>query len=171
LVSAKGIAIMAAIVAGVGGASAVIWLGPQGGEPGGTNIVPDVNSGNINRFSSSDVLSSIYARQQNLATEMELQYEDWKAGDIDSDTLVSDIDDARSEAEEMRDALASASPPQEWQASYDLYGDALDSFLLYLDEMEGIVEAGDRDPDEEALLLYKQDSDDLVEQAIAAIPA
>lgn len=171
LASKKGIAIMAAIAAGVVGASMVIWFVPQGGRPGGANLTPEITPFNVNRFSSADVLSFIYTRQQNLATEIELEYEDWKAGDLDPGNLLGDIDDARADVDEMRAVLDNANTPPEWQASYDLYGSALDSFLLYLDEIESIVDAGDRNPDEGTLLLNKQDSDDFVDRAIAAIPA
>ncbi|HEX9678041.1 hypothetical protein [Nitrososphaera sp.] len=169
MASAKGIAITAAIVVGVIGASMLVWFGPQG-EPNAANSGRDVTADNINSFRNDEAFGSIYTRHQNLGAEVEFEYDKWKAGDVDSSQMLRTVADAKADVAEMIGALAAARPPEEWQASFGHYGGALDSYSSYLDEMDMIVRASDRNPDEANLDTYRQNSEEQVELAASAIP-
>jgi hypothetical protein len=169
LASAKGIAITAAIIAGVVGASMFVWFGPQG-EPNGTGFGRDVTASNINSFRSDEAFGSIYARHQSVASDVNFDYDRWKRGDIDSSQMLATLSNAKATSTEMRNAFQAARPPEVWQPSFDHYAAALDSFSSYLEEMERIVRAGDTNPDETALNDYRQDSENHIELSVQAIP-
>jgi hypothetical protein len=169
LASAKGVAITAVIVAGVVGASLLVWFGPQG-QPGGTSFGQDVTADNIDSFRSDEAFGSIYTRHQTLADDVDFNYDRWKRDDIDSSRMLRAISGAKAESAEMRGAFEAATPPQEWQSSFGHYAEALRSFSSYLDEMERIVRAGEKNPDETALQGYRQESERHIDLATEAIP-
>lgn len=169
MASAKGIAITAAIVVGVVGASMLVWFGPQG-EPDDADFSQDVTADNINSFRSDEAFGSIYSRHQTLADDVNFDYDRWKRGDIDSSRMLRSISEAKTASAQMKGAFEAAVPPEEWQASFDHYAEALRSFLSYLDEMERIVRAGNTNPDESTLQEYKQESDRHVDLAVETLP-
>ena len=169
MASAKGIAITAAIIVGVIGASMLVWFSPQG-EPNTANFGEKVTASNINSFRSEYALSLIYIRHHNLAAEVELDYDKWKEGDIDSSRMLRTVADAKAEIAEMQEAFDAAKTSEEWQESFGHYSTALASYLSYLDEMERIVRAGDRNPDESTLEEHRQDSEEHVDLATTAMP-
>lgn len=168
MASAKGIAITAAIIVGVVGASMLVWFGPQG-EPN-LPAGQEVTAGNINSFRSDEAFGSIYTRHQTLADDVDFDYDRWKGGEVDSSRILRTLSDAKVDTREMRDAFDAATPPEEWQASFGHYEQALASFASYLDEMERLVRAGEKNPDETALQGYMQDSEMHVNLATEAIP-
>lgn len=169
MASAKGIAITAAIIVGVIGASMLVWFGPQG-EPNAANFGRDVTADNVNSFRSDEAFGSIYTRHQNLDAEVGFEYDKWKAGDVDSSRMLRTVADAKADVAEMGGAFNAATPPEEWQTSFGHYSEALVSYSSYLDEMERIVSTGDRNPDEATLQERWQDSEDHVQLATSAIP-
>lgn len=169
MASKKGIAITAAIVVAVVGASMLVWFGPQG-QPNEATFGEDVTERNINGFLPEYALGLIYTKHQNLAAEVELDYDKWKAGDVDSSRMLRTIDDTKPEVAEMKAAFAAARPPDSWKASFDHYAAALASFSSYLDEMERIVRNGDRNADESTLEGHRQDSEEHVELATTSVP-
>ncbi len=169
MASAKGIAITVAIIVGVVGASMLVWFGPQG-EPSPGIVGQDVTADNINSFRSDEAFGSIYSRHQTLADDVNFDYDRWKGEDIDSSRILRTLSDAKVDTREMRDAFEAATPPEEWQASFDHYEQALASFASYLDEMERLVRAGDKNPDESVLQGYRQDSEMDLDLATEAIP-
>ena len=169
MASAKGIAITAAIIAGVVGASMFVWFGPQPGS-NGTNPGREVTADNINSFRSDEAFGSIYSRHQSVASDVSFDYERWKRGDIDSTRMLATISNAKSASSEMRGAFEAASPPETWQASFDHYSAALGGFSGYLNEMERLVRAGDRNPDETTLNEHLQNSENHLELALQSIP-
>ncbi|MEM2139916.1 MAG: hypothetical protein QXJ74_07550 [Nitrososphaera sp.] len=169
MASAKGIAIMAAIVVGVVGASMFIWFGPQG-QPNDASFGEDVTANNINSFLPEYALGLIYTKHHNLDAEVQLDYDKWKGGDLDSSRMLRTIDDAKADVAQMRGAFDAATPPEEWKESFDHYAAALASYSSYLGEMEELVRDGDKNADETALEQYHQESDDHVELATSAFP-
>jgi hypothetical protein len=169
LASRKGIAITAAIVVAVVGASMLVWFGPQG-QPNEATFGEDVTERNINSFFPGYALGVIYTRHQNLAAEVEFDYDKWKGGDIDSSRMLRTVSDAKPKVAEMKAAFAAATPPEQWKASFDHYSAALASYSSYLDEMERIVRNGDRNPDESTLEEHRQDSEEHVELATTSVP-
>lgn len=156
LASKKGIAITAAIAAGIVGASFLIWFLPQNSP--GTTITPTNDYRDI---------SNVYGRHNDLATEVDSEFEKWQAGSVTSESMSAKISSAEGEVADMKRGLADARPPQEWQESYGLYSQALDSYQRYLDAMTAKVQGGDKADIDPAL---KQEWQGLVNQSVEALP-
>jgi hypothetical protein len=161
LASKKGIAITAVIAAAIVGSSFLIWLIPQS-SPGSMIGLPR---------DDNDIISDVYSRHQSLATNSESKFEQWKRGEVTSSDMLSQISLDRSDIQNMRQQLDSASPAQEWQQSYDFYIQTLDSFLIYLDLMQTIIEENDVMPDSNVKLDgLKQEWEGYVNDSINAMP-
>lgn len=154
MTSKKGIALTIGIAAAIIGSSFLIWYIPQ-------SSAPDVPR------TDGEVISDVYSRHNDLASDIDLKFEQWK----DNDSAVSDIStqiaSAKSQIQDLRQRLDSRQPAQEWQESYDIYVQALDAYIAYLDALAQKVADGDRtNPDSS---LY-QNWRDLVDQSVAAMP-
>ena len=161
MASKKGIAITAVIAAAIVGSSFLIWLIPQS-SPGSMIGLPR---------DDNDIISDVYSRHQSLATNSESKFEQWKRGEVTSSDMLSQISLDRSDIQNMRQQLDSASPAQEWQQSYDFYIQTLDSFLIYLDLMQTIIEENDVMPDSNVKLDgLKQEWEGYVNDSINAMP-
>ena len=159
LASKKGIAITAAIVIGIVGASFLIWTIPQSSPD--TVIAPP--------RTDAEILGDIYSRHNNLAADLESKFNDWKQGEVTSESMLAQISLDRSDIQNMRTQLENAQPAQEWQESYDLYVQALDSFLEYVDAMEMRVEdngKSDVDPELDGL---KMKWENYIDESINAV--
>ncbi|MBD0299190.1 MAG: hypothetical protein ICV82_02670 [Nitrososphaera sp.] len=161
MASKKGVAITAVIAAAIVGSSFLIWLIPQS-SPGNMMGLPrDDNS----------IISGVYSQHQSLAVNIESKFEQWKSGEVTSSDMLSQISLDRSDIQNMRQQLDSASPAQEWQQSYDFYIQALDSFLRYLDLMQTIIEENDGMVDSNVRLDdLKQEWEGYVNNSINAVP-
>ena len=161
MASKKGIAITAVIAAAIVGSSFLIWLIPQS-SPGSMIELPR---------DDNEIISDVYSRHQSLATNIESKLEQWNSGEVSSNDILSQISLDRSDIQNMRQQLDSASPAQEWQQSYDFYIQALDSFLRYLDLMQTIIEENDRMVDSNPRLDgLKQEWEGYVDDSINAMP-
>lgn len=165
LASKKGIAITAAIVAAIVGASFLIWLIPQS-SPGNTSIITPPRT-------DIEIISDVFARHNNIATDIDSKFKQWNASsaNVTKQQILDEIGEARVVISELLDRLEGSSPAAEWQRSFDLYGQALDSFLKYLDRMKMAVESDDRSEDSNREIdRLKSESDDYVDDSLAAIP-
>jgi hypothetical protein len=161
LASKKGIAITAAIATAVVASSFLIWIIPQSSPGSMTNVLRDDNG----------IISDIYSRHQSLETNTESKFEQWKNGERTSSDILSEINHARSDIQNMRKQLDDTSPAQEWQQSYDFYVHALDSFLKYLDQMQAIVGENQAMPNSNLKLdVLKQEWQGYVNSSIDAMP-
>jgi hypothetical protein len=161
LASKKGVAITAAIAAAIVGSSFMIWLIPQS-SPGSMIELPR---------DDNEIISDVYSRHQSLATNIQSKFDQWKSGEVTSSDMLSQIDLDRSDIQNMRQQLDSASPAQEWQLSYGFYIQALDSFLKYLDRMQTMIEENDRILDSNIKLDgLRQEWEDYVNDSINAMP-
>jgi len=161
LASKKGIAITAIIAAAIVGSSFLIWIIPQSSPSSITDLPPDDN-GNI---------SDVYSRHQTRATTIESNFEQWKSGEVTAGDMLSQVSRDRSDVQNMRQQLDSASPAQEWQQSYDFYIQALDSFLKYLDTMQTIIVENNVTQDSNLKLdALKQEWQGYVDSSINAMP-
>jgi hypothetical protein len=160
LASKKGIAITAAIAAAIVGSSFMIWLIPQS-SPGSLIEPPRADNG---------IISDVYSRHQSLAAGVESKFEQWKSGKVTSTDMLSQINLDRSDIQNMRKQLDSASPAQGWQGSYDLYIQALDSFSEYLDLMQTRVEIDEKLDSNLKLDELKQKWEGYVDDSINAMP-
>ncbi len=161
MASKKGIAITAAIAAAIVGSSFLIWLIPQS-SPGSMIELPR---------DDNEIISDVYSRHQSLATNIESKFEQWKSGEVSASDIQSQMSLDRSDMQNMRQQLDSASPAQEWQQSFDFYIQALDSFLRYLDLMQTIIEENDGMADSNVRLDgLKQEWEGYVDDSINAMP-
>jgi hypothetical protein len=161
LASKKGIAITAVIAAAIVGSSFLVWLIPQSSPGTMIGLPRDDNA----------IISDVYSQHQSLATNIESKFEQWKSSGVNSSDMLGQISLDRSDIQNMRQRLNSASPAQEWQQSYDLYVQALDSFLKYLDLMQTIIEENDRMLDSNVKLeVLRQEWKGYVDNSINAMP-
>jgi hypothetical protein len=162
LASKKGIAITATIAAAIVGSSFLIWLIPQS-SPGSMVELPR---------DDDEILSDVYSRHQSLATNIQSKFDQWKSGEVvTTSDMLSQISLDRSDIQNMRQQLDSASPAQEWQQSYGFYIQALDSFLKYLDRMQTTIEKNDGMLDSTVKLDgLKQEWEGYVNNSINAMP-
>ncbi|MDQ5863281.1 MAG: hypothetical protein M3263_00200 [Thermoproteota archaeon] len=161
MASKKGIAITAVIAAAIVGSSFLIWIIPQSSPSSMIDLPPDDNG----------IISDVYSRHQILATNIESNFEQWKSGEVTSGDMLSQISRDRSDIQNIRQQLDSASPAQEWQQSYDFYIQALDSFLKYLDTMQTIIVENDAMPDSNLKLdTLKQEWQGHVDSSVNAMP-
>ena len=160
MASKKGVAITAVIAAAIVGSSFLIWLIPQR-SPGSVTQLPRADN---------EIISDVYSRHQSLAAGVESKFEQWKSGNVTSTDMLSQINLDRSEIQNMRKQLDSASPAQEWQGSYDLYIQALDSFSGYLDLMQTRVENDEKLDSNLKLDELKQKWEGYVDDSINAMP-
>jgi hypothetical protein len=162
LASKKGIAITATIAAAIVGSSFLIWLIPQS-SPGSMVELPR---------DDDEILSDVYSRHQSLATNIQSKFDQWKSGEVvTTSDMLSQISLDRSDIQNMRQQLDSASPAQEWQQSYGFYIQALDSFLKYLDRMQTTIEKNDGMLDSTVKLDgLKQEWEGYVDDSINAMP-
>jgi hypothetical protein len=161
LASKKGIAITAVIAAAIVGSSFLIWLIPQS-SPGSMIERPR---------DDNEIISDVYSRHQSLATNIQSKFDQWKSGEVTSSDMLSQISLDRSDIQNMRQQLNSASPAQEWQQSYGFYIQALDSFLKYLDLMQTIIDVNDGMLDSNVKLDgLRQEWEGYVDDSINAMP-
>ena len=161
MASKKGVAITAIIAAAIVGSSFLIWIIPQSSPSSITDLPPDDN-GNI---------SDVYSRHQTRATNIESNFEQWKSREVTAGDMLSQVSRDRSDVQNMRQQLDSASPAQEWQQSYDFYIQALDSFLKYLDTMQTIIVENNVTQDSNLKLdALKQEWQGYVDSSVNAMP-
>lgn len=153
MASKKGIAITAAIVAAIVGASSLVWLIPQS-SPGMT---------------SSEIISDVYARHNDLAANVESRLEQWQAGNVSSQDMLTQISAARADIQEMQKQIRDARPEAEWRQSFNLYTQALETFLEFLGAAETRVNSGDVSDSPEIEDLKKRWRD-YVDQSVEAMP-
>jgi hypothetical protein len=113
----------------------------------------------------------VYSRHQTRATNIESNFEQWKSGEVTAGDMLSQVSRDRSDVQNMRQQLDSASPAQEWQQSYDFYIQALDSFLKYLDTMQTIIVENNVTQDSNLKLdALKQEWQGYVDSSVNAMP-
>ena len=161
MASKKGIAITAAIAAAIVGSSSLIWFIPQSSPGSLIEQQPRADNG---------IISDVYSRHQSLAADIESKFEQWKSGKVTSTDMLSQINLDRSDIQNMRKQLDSASPAQRWQGSYDLYIQALGSFSEYLDLMQTRVEIDEKLDSNLKLDGLKQKWEGYVNDSINAMP-
>lgn len=154
----KGIAITAGIAAAIVGASFLVWVVPQS-SPGTVIGGPRTDV---------EVISDVYSRHLDLASSIESDFARWSNGTLDAQEMLARLDSASTSVQQMkRDVDRQAA--QEWQRSFDLYGQALDIFEDYLSEIRAAVQAGAPGSTQEIDTL-KTEWQDYVEQSVEAMP-
>lgn len=157
MASKKGIVLTAGIAAAIIGSSFLIWYIPQS-NPGTFIDAPRTDS---------EVIGDVYARHNDLATDIDARFEQWKNDEPAAGDMSAHLGSAKSQIEEMQRNLDSRQPAQEWQESYDIYVQALDAYEAYLDTLELKVDGGDRTNPDPTL---RQEWLDLVDESVSAMP-
>ncbi|HEY8140482.1 MAG TPA: hypothetical protein VIE86_05305 [Nitrososphaera sp.] len=160
MASRKGIAITAAIVAAIVGASFLIWFIPQSNP--GSLITPR---------SDSEIISDVYSRHNDLADDIESKVSQWRQGNLTSEEILGQITQARPRVQEMEKQIQDANPAQEWQQSFDLYELALGVFSEYLDAAETLVKTGDTSGSDVNIEELRTECRGYVDQSVQAMPA
>ncbi len=160
MASRKGIAITAAIVAAIVGASFLIWFIPQSNP--GSLITPR---------SDSEIISDVYSRHNDLADDIESKVSQWRQGNLTSEEILGQITQARPRVQEMEKQIQDANPAQEWQQSFDLYELALGVFSEYLDAAETLVKTGDTSGSDVNIEELRTEWRGYVDQSVQAMPA
>jgi hypothetical protein len=140
--SKRGIALTVGILAAIIGSSFLIWYIPQSSP--GTFELPRTDE---------VIISDVYSLTFELANDVDSKFERWKQSQLPTEDMLARITAAGTETTSMKAELDQAKPAQEWQESYDLYVQALDSFQKFLNVMEARVEEDDKgdDPELESL--------------------
>ncbi len=157
LASRKGIALTTGIGAAIVGSSFLIWYIPQS-SPGSLLGPPRADN---------EVIGDVYTRHNDLATGIEIKFDQWKNDYMAAGYMSAQLVSAKSQIEGMRQELTNRHPAQDWQESYNIYMQALDSFTAYLDALKVKVESGDRTDPDPALA---QNWRDLVGKSVDAMP-
>ena len=157
LASRKGIAITAAIAAGIVGGSFLVWYVPQS-SPGITDVP----------HTDAEIASDIYTRHLDLASSIESDFSSWKNGTKSAEEMHRTVDAAIADTQQMQREIQ-RKPAAEWRESYDLYGQALDTFAEYLGKIRLAVEGGDASNQQEIDSL-KTKWQDYVDQSVQAMP-
>lgn len=158
MASKKGIAITAVIVAGIVGASVLVWMMPASGPTRIDAPMTDV-----------EIISDIYSRHIDLAESVQSDFSGWKNGTVSTQQMLSRIDSALADTDQIQRDIQ-RKPAQDWVQSYDLYARSLDSFEEYLKEMQSVVRAADLTSPHEKLDALKKEWQDYVEQSVASMP-
>jgi hypothetical protein len=153
-------AITAAIVAAIVGASFLIWFIPQSNP--GSLIIPRADS---------EIISDVYARHNDLADDIESKVSLWRQSNMTSEEILGQITQARPRVLEMEKQIQDANPAQEWQQSFDLYELALSVFSEYLDAAETLVKSGDTSGSDSDVEELRAEWRGYVDQSVQAMPA
>jgi hypothetical protein len=160
LANKKGIAITAAIAAAIVGSSFLIWVIPQS-RPSSLIQAPRADN---------EIISDVYSRNQDIAAGIQSKFEQWKIGNATSADILDQINIDRANIQNMLNQLDSASPAEAWQRSYDLYIQALNSFLQYLDLMQTRIENHERIDSNLKLEELKQKWEGYINESINVMP-
>ena len=168
MASTKGIAITAAIVIGIIGASVAIWAMPQQ-NPTAVNITDEEGAAADVANLPADNLSFVYKAHADSVTEVDYAFDRWADGEISAGEANAAIDEAAAEVDDLRRRVDTPGVPAEWQESYGLYSQALSKFEEYLNEMKGAIAADNKERSAE-LDALKAEMDSLVEQSVETFP-
>ena len=157
MASKRGIALTVGIGTAIIGSSFLIWYLPQS-SPSAFDL-PRTDEGTI---------SDVYSRNFALSDGVDSKFNQWKLDQLSSEDMLIEITKAHAEVMSLKTELQ-VGPAQEWQESYDLYVQALDSFQGYLDMMEEKVERGDKNNDPELESLKAQWKNH-VDESVNAMP-
>ena len=158
MASKKGVVLTFGVASAIIGSSFLIWYIPQS-SPGAFELP----------HTDEAIISDVYSRNFDLFDDVDSKFKQWKQGQLSSEDMVIRITAAVVETTSIEAELYQTKPAQEWQESYDLYGQALESFQKFLNAMKAKVEGNDKsdNPDLESL---RVEWDNHVEESINAMP-
>lgn len=147
-----------AIAAAIVGSSFLIWLVPRNN---------DIQSPSL--YSYQDVYSSVYAKNNVTATQVDALYQNWSSGKISSGELLTKIDQSLNQTQQLQDDLSQTQPSLQWQQAFSEYRTALDSFTKYLHAIRSVIDSGSRGQDS-TVEMARQEWLQHVDKSVSAIP-
>jgi hypothetical protein len=122
MASKKGIALTAIILAAITGGSFLLWIIPQNVET--TFVVSDYEN----------YLDGVKNIHEVLQESIDLEYQNLQNGKISPQQYITVTEVTSSQVTTQISEFVTSKPPEEWQASYINYMDALKSFNSYIIE-------------------------------------
>ena len=122
MASKKGIAVTAIILAAITGASFLLWAVPQNREA--TFVVTDYEN----------YLDGVKSIHEILEESIEIEYNDLQAGKISPQDYIEITEETSTQVVTQISQFITTKPPEEWEASYINYMEALKSFNSYIVE-------------------------------------
>ena len=122
MASKKGIAITVIILAAITGASFLLWLAPQNYET--TFVISDYE----------DYLNGVKNIHEVLQESIDIEYQNLRNGEITPENYIKITEVTSSQVTAQISEFVTSKPPEEWQASYISYMEAMRKFNSYIGE-------------------------------------
>ena len=133
MVSKKGIIATITILAVITGASFLIWIIPQDYET--TFVISDYGN----------YLDGVKNIQEVLQKSVDIEYQNLRSGEISPGEYITITEVTSSQVTFQISEFVTSKPPEEWQASYISYMDAMKKFNSYIVEtkvLANMIEMG-----------------------------
>jgi len=133
MASKKGIAITVIILAAITGASFLLWLVPQNYET--TFVISDYE----------DYLNGVKNIHEVLQESIDIEYQNLRNGEITPENYIKITEVTSSQVTAQISEFVTSKPPEEWQASYISYMEAMRKFNSYIGEtkvLANMIEKG-----------------------------
>ena len=160
MASRKGIIITAIILAGITGASFLLWMIPQEMET--TFVVTDYG----------DYLDDVKNIHEVLQESIDIEFENLKNGDISPEEYFTITEVTSSQVTAQISEFITSKPPEEWQPSYINYMEGMKKFNSYIGEtkvLAKLIENNGSDEEKIKVLdriqILKNESTELVEKS------
>ena len=148
MVSKKGVLVTVTILAGITGASFLLWLIPQDYEA--TFVVSDYEG----------YLDGVQNIHEVLEESMDIEYQNLRTGKITPQKYIAITEVTSSQVTAQISEFVTSKPPEDWQTSYINYMDAMKKFNSYILEtkvLANLIENGNTE-DEMNETLEKMES-------------
>lgn len=137
MASKKGIAITAIVLAAITGASFLVWFGPVENQT--TFVVSDYGN----------YLDGVKNIHEVLEESIELDYQSLRNGEISPEDYNVVTDVTSSQVTSQISEFVTSKPPEEWQASYISYMEAMKKFNEYIGETKVLASMIENDSSED----------------------
>ncbi len=122
MASKKGIAITVIILAAITGASFLLWIVPQNNET--TFVISDYEN----------YLNGVKNIHEVLQESINIEYQNLRNGEISPENYIKITEVTSSQVTAQISEFVTSKPPEEWQASYISYMEAMRKFNSYIGE-------------------------------------
>jgi len=133
MASKKGIAVTIIILAAITGASFLLWIVPQDNES--TLVISDYGN----------YLEGVKNIHEVLQESVDIEYQNLRNGEISPRDYITITEVTSSQVTAQISEFVTSKPPEEWQASYISYMDAMKKFNSYIVEtkvLANMIEKG-----------------------------
>ncbi len=133
MASKKGIVITVIILAIITGASFLLWIVPQNNET--TFVISDYEN----------YLNGVKKIHEVLQESIDIEYQNLRSGEISPENYIKITEVTSSQITAQISEFVTSKPPEEWQASYISYMDAMKKFNSHIGEtkvLANMIEKG-----------------------------